>query len=74
MVGRVRRRGVDAAARVRPPARADDYLLYPEGRNKHTVSWAKPKQRMNGQTAHRWWYHLLRDAGLVEKDVMPPVL
>jgi len=25
---------------------------------------------MNGQTAHRWWYYLLRDAGLVEKDVM----
>jgi site-specific recombinase XerD len=48
----------------------DDYLLYPERRNKHAVSWAKPKQRMNGQTAHRWWYYLLRDAGLVEKDVM----
>jgi len=48
----------------------DDYLLYPERRNKHVFSWAKPKQRMNGQTAHRWWYYLLRDAGLVEKDVM----
>ena len=34
----------------------DDYLLYPERRNKHAVSWSKPKQRMNGQTAHRWWY------------------
>ena len=47
----------------------DDYLLYPERRNKHAVSWAKPKARMNGQGAHRWWYYLLRDAGLVEKDV-----
>ena len=31
----------------------DDYLLYAERRNKHAVSWARPKQRMNGQTAHR---------------------
>ena len=27
-------------------------------------------RRSSVQTAHRWWYYLLRDAGLVEKDVM----
>jgi integrase/recombinase XerD len=47
----------------------DDYLLYAEHRNGSGIYRATPKARMNGQTAHRWWYYLLQAAGVVGKDV-----
>lgn len=47
----------------------DDYLLYAEHRNRHTIYRADPKIRMPGQTVHHWWYRHLQAAGLVERAV-----
>lgn len=44
----------------------DDYLLYPEKRNPNgIVYWADPKKPCAMNTVHRWWYRMLRQAGLV---------
>lgn len=48
----------------------DDFLLYPEKTNPARVVYeADPKtpKRMNG--IHRWWYRMLRNAGLVGEGV-----
>lgn len=53
----------------RPPE-PDDFLLYPEKRNPAGIIYeASPKTafRMNG--VHRWWYRMLRHAGLVGEGV-----
>ncbi len=45
----------------------DDYLLYPEKRTPdRRVYWADPKKPC---AAHRWWYRMLEQAGLVGHGV-----
>lgn len=47
----------------------DDFLLYSEHRNRHTIYRADPKRPMPGQTVHHWRYRDLQAAGLVARDV-----
>ncbi|RDI73343.1 Site-specific recombinase XerD [Gaiella occulta] len=48
----------------------DDYLLYPEKRTPAgQIYWANPKHPCAMNTVHRWWYRMLRQAGLVGAGV-----
>lgn len=48
----------------------DDYLIYPEKRGGDgTPWWADPKKPMAPNSVHRWWYRMLRQAGLVGTGV-----
>lgn len=46
----------------------DDYLLYPNGFTGRMVTWVKPTKPMSDGTVQRWWYRILRRAGIVEPD------
>jgi integrase len=59
----------------RPPE-PDDFVLYPEKRTPPhpktrdtPVYWADPSRPFAGNGIHRWWYRMLRTAGLVESGV-----
>ena len=58
---------LEAVGRVPEP---DDFLLYVEKRNPaDVIYWADPKKSKRPNGVHRWWYRMLRNAGLVGDGV-----